>query len=211
MLSPNATRPRNASFNRLQENSPQTPSARKIRPLPGPSPLSLKRSATFGNSDSVERPRKRRTRSSDVSLQTKVSSLLEQAQSYFRNDDRSSSPQAELEVIHAEVKINSEEYAFEGDMDLLEAEGEVEPLTSDKPEVEAKETLPSESTSDELFDADFDLQPEDFEALDISSNPQNTAVQNAGQSPEAEEDALFGDGYDELMDLDFDDTQPEVL
>ena len=201
-------RPPNQSFARLQENSPQTPSTRKVRPLPGPSPLSLKRSASFGNAVSIERPRKRRTRSSDVNLQKKVSSLLEQAQSFFQSDERSSSPRTELEVAPAEVNINSEDYAFEGDMDLLEAEIEVEPLTSDKPEM--KDTLPSESTSDELFDMDFDLQAEDFEALDISSNTQILSAQATMESVEMEEDVLFGDGYDELMGLDFENTQPQV-
>jgi hypothetical protein len=55
-----------------------------------------------------------------------------------------------------------------------------------------------------LFDVDFDdFKPEELEELDTPSVPQNDRSTD-------EDDALFGDGYDDLMDIDFEDTQPEV-
>ena len=216
---------RHVSLNRVQtqNSSPPTPSIHKSRPLPGPSPLSLKRSASFGNPTSVEHPRKRRTRSSDVIFQKRVSSLLEQAQSMFDKDrengkivERSSSPHAE-EDLQVDMSMEEENFAFDGDLDLLEAELHFDPLSSDglnKMDVETSENVAvkqdqqEESNSDDLFDVTFDdLAPEELEALDQSSNVM------AGTAPQAtnEDDALFGDGYDELMDLDFNDTQPEVF
>jgi hypothetical protein len=198
-------------LNRFRENSPQTSSTRKMLPLPGPSPLSLKRSASFGNQESIDRPRKRRTRSSDVMLKKKVSSLLEQAQSFFRNNERSSSPQTEAEFGQVGANINSEDYALHTELELAETEVESGPLTSDNPDVEMQDTTANELKSDELFDTDFDLQPEDFEALDISSHVPNVSAQESVQSTSVEEDALFGDGYDDLIDLDFDEIGPEVF
>jgi hypothetical protein len=205
-----------------QENSsPSTPSIRKSRPLPGPSPLSLKRSASFENTPATERPRKRRTRSSDVIFQKRVSSLLEQAQSMYQSDDESSSqtepssePQSEMEQTN-----DMEDFVFDGDLDLLETELQFDPLSSDglltmdvdtnveptvtKPELVDGE-VPNESNSDDLFDIDFDdFKPEELEELDTPSMPQKD--RNAD-----EDDALFGDGYDDMMDIDFEETQPEV-
>src|SRR5438552_12291066 len=80
-------RPALARVNR-ENCSPSTPLLRKSRPLPGPSPLSLKRSGSFGNNSfSSDRPRKRRTRSSDIVFQKRVTTLLEQAQSIYKSDD----------------------------------------------------------------------------------------------------------------------------
>ena len=194
------------AFTRIhRENvSPSTPSIRKSRPPPGPSPLSLKRSASFGTNPSAsDRPRKRRTRSSDIVFQKRVSTLLEQAQSMYKSDDESLSPPSE------DVDMTNE-FAFDGDLDLLEAELQFDPLSSDglqKMEVKMPEKV--EMNSDDLFDMTFDeLDPEELEALDLSSkistmpHPQVVHLD--------EDDVLFGDGYDELMDLDCNETQPEV-
>jgi hypothetical protein len=216
---------RHVSLNRVQRqnSSPPTPSLHKSRPLPGPSPLSLKRSASFGNPTSVEHPRKRRTRSSDVIFQKRVSSLLEQAQSMFDKDgengkivERSSSPHGEVDP-QADTSMEEDDFAFDGDLDLLEAELHFDPLSSDglnKMDVETgengvvKQEQQKEANSDDLFDVTFDdLAPEELEALDQSSN----AMAATAPQTTNEDDLLFGDGYDELMDLDFDDTQPEVF
>jgi len=145
-----------------------------------------------------------------VVVQKRVSSLLEQAQFFFKTDERSSSPHSELELVQGEATVNSEDCLFEGDSDELETETHSDPILPDRVESIVEHGLPSESMSDELFDVDFDLAPEDFEALDISSNVQTASSGRAVQESSAEEEALFGDGYDELMDLDFDDTQPDV-
>jgi hypothetical protein len=205
-----------------QENSsPPTPSVRKSRPLPGPSPLSLKRSASFGNIDSADRPRKRRTRSSDVVFQKRVSSLLEQAQSMYHSDDEGSSqPEPHSEPQSTDAMKDMEDFAFDGDLDLLEAELQFDPLSSDglqKMELETKlegneskrddllvAEVSNDSKSDDLFDVDFDdFKPEELEALDSPLVPVKEVAKD-------EDDALFGDGYDDLMDIDFEETQPEV-
>jgi hypothetical protein len=190
---------------RRENTSPSTPSIRKVRPPPGPSPLSLKRSASSGpNTSSSDRPRKRRTRSSDVIFQRRVSTLLEQAQSMFKSDDEGASPSSE--------EVNpSTEFAFDGDLDLLEAELQFDSLSSDgfqRMEVE----MPSEKgqmNSDDLFDGVFDeLNPEELEALDSSSR--HPTIPETQIVHLDEDDVLFSDGYDELMDFDFNETQPEV-
>ena len=102
---------------------------------------------------------------------------------------------------------------LDGDSDLLEADLQVNPLSSDqlnKMDEGDENGLPAEPISDDLFDVDFDFKPEDLEALDVSSNGQISSVQQ-GLQQGPDEDALFGDGYDELMDLDLDDTQSEVM
>jgi hypothetical protein len=123
---------------------------------------------------------------------------------YDDDGERSSSPPCAAEVPR-------EDLSFEADFELLEAELALNPFSSDgmtkENEVEAKVEFPSESTSDDLFDMDLDLQPEDLEALDISSNEQ-LAQKVSHQS--GEDDVLFGDGYDELIDIDLEDTEPEV-
>ena len=226
MSTPLKTNSRHISLKRIrrENSSPPTPSIHKSRPLPGPSPLSLKRSASFGNPSSVEHPRKRRTRSSDVIFQKRVSSLLEQAQSMFDKDpgngkivERSSSPHDTDAEIQADTSMEEEEFAFDGDLDLLEAELGFDLLSSDglnKMDVETTESTGvkqeelKESNSDDLFDVTFDdLGPEELEALDQSSNVMVATAPVISN----EDDALFGDGYDEFMDLDFDETQPEVF
>lgn len=190
---------------RRENTSPSTPPIRKVRPPPGPSPLSLKRSTSSRANTSVsDRPRKRRTRSSDVVFQRRVSTLLEQAQSIYKNDD-------ECVSLPSEEDYPGTEFAFDGDLDLLEAELQLDPLSSDgfqKMEVE----MPSEKgqmNSDDLFDGIFDeLNPEELDALDSSSaQPVMPETQIVHLD---EDDILFGDGYDDLMDLDFDETRPEV-
>jgi hypothetical protein len=194
-----------------QENSsPPTPSTRKVRPLPGPSPLSLKRSASFENNLSAsDRPRKRRTRSSNTVFPERVSTLLEQALSIYKGDEENKSSPSE----GVSYEDTTEEFAFDGDLDLLEAELQFDPLSSDgleKIEVESSEKISNQSTnSDELFDITFDdLDAEELDSLDLSSRfPTMSEPQIVRPD---EDDVLFGDGYDELMDLDFDQTQPEV-
>jgi hypothetical protein len=130
--------------------------------------------------------------------------------------ERSSSPHGEVDP-QADTSMEEDDFAFDGDLDLLEAELHFDPLSSDglnKMDVETsengvvKQEQQKEANSDDLFDVTFDdLAPEELEALDQSSNAMTaTAPQTTN-----EDDDLFGDGYDELMDLDFDDTQPEVF
>jgi hypothetical protein len=227
MASPTMNTKSRQVLHRIQQenSSPPTPSIRKSRTLPGPSPLSLKRSASFGNIPSADRPRKRRTRSSDVVFQKRVSSLLEQAQSMYHSDDEGSSqpephsePQSEPQSMD-DMK-DMEDFAFDGDLDLLEAELQFDPLSSDglqKMELETKmegneskrddllvAEVSNDSKSDDLFDVDFDdFKPEELEALDSPLVPVKAIAKD-------EDDALFGDGYDDLMDIDFEETQPEV-
>ena len=193
-----------------QENySPSTPLIRKSRPLPGPSPLSLKRSASFGNNNSSDRPRKRRTRSSDIVFQKRVTTLLEQAQSMYKSDDKNVSPHSDDQ----EDTANEFEFAFDGDLDMLEAELQFDPLSSDgiqKMDADITQKVHVETNSDDLFDNDFDFNPEELEALDLSSNNPTTSVSQDAQETMDEDEVLFGDGYDELMDLDFEEPQPEV-
>ena len=197
----------------MRENvSPSTPSTRKDRfPLPGPSPLSLKRSASFGNSStSSERPRKRRTRSSDIVFQKRVSTLLEKAQSIYKSDEEISSPQTDP-VGHDNT---SNELSEDSDVDLFETEFQLDPVTSDGLQTIVQQisnvALPSEMHSDDLFDNDFDnLNPEELEALDLSSAVSVPAPPAMADESVDDDAMLFGDGYDELMDLEF-DTQPEV-
>ena len=194
-----------------QENSsPPTPSDRKVRPLPGPSPLSLKRSASFENNLSTSgRPRKRRTRSPNTVFQKRVSTLLEQALSIYKGDEEDRSPPSEG-VSHENT---TERFVFDGDLDLLEAELQFDPLSSDgldKTDVETSEKVSNQSTnSDELFDIAFDdLDAEELDSLDLSSRVPTMPEPQIVRLDE--DDVLFGHGYDELMDLDFDETQPEV-
>jgi len=200
--------------------SPTTPLLRKSRPLPGPSPLSLKRSASFGSSSSSDRPRKRRTRSSDVIFQRRVSTLLEQAQSMYKDGERvgdNSSGNTFPESEDVETKDELvEEFAFDGDLDLLEEELQFDPLSSDglpQRDIKHQQTHPT-INSDDLFDTTFDeFNSEDLEELDKSSNelPQQQQQQEESKEVKNDDDVLFGDGYDELMDIDFsDDTQSEV-
>ena len=130
--------------------------------------------------------------------------------------ERSSSPQTEGVV--QDTSMDEDDFAFDGDLDLLEAELGLDPLSSDglnkmdmdtTEEIEIKQEVSKESGSDDLFDdVTFDdLAPEELEALDQSSN----AMAMTAPMVTNEDDALFGDGYDEFMDLDFDDTQPEVF
>jgi hypothetical protein len=212
------------SLNRIQREiaSPSTPSIRNVRPPPGPSPLSLKRSVSFGNVSSVDRPRKRRTRSSDV-FQKRVSSLLEQAQIMYNDEEVSTSSLSETDTARSEAdaQINSpnpnlEHIAFDGDLDLLEAEMTLD-LSSDglqKMDVDDK-MVSKEAGSDDSFDNEFgEFEPEELEALFSSDAMVLTAQPETGIAetvPVVDEyDAVFGDD-DDYMDLDFDDTQPEVF
>ena len=107
----------------------------------------------------------------------------------YHSDDESSSqaepssePPSEMEQTNG-----MEDFIFDGDLDLLEAELQFDPLSSDgllkmdvdtkvdtnmtKPDlVEGK--VSTESTSDDLFDVDFDdFKLEELEALDTPSMP----------------------------------------
>jgi len=215
MVTPTVSAKNRPAWQRImRENaSPSTPSIRKPRlPLPGPSPLSLKRSASFANSSSSsERPRKRRTRSSDIVFQKRVSTLLEQAQSVYKSDDESTSPQTDP----VSYEDTTTELFEDLDLDLLEAEFKFDPISSDGLQKVVAElpniTLQSEMHSDDLFDNDFDnLNPEELEALDISSTVPIAAPPSTTEQSPDEDAMLFGDGYEELMDLDFDGTQSEV-
>ena len=97
---------------------------------------------------------------------------------------------------------------------MLEAELKFDPLSSDgipKMEVDIAERVHVAANSDDLFDNDFDdLNPEELEALDLSSNNPMTSVSQDAQETMDEDEGLFGDGYDELMYFDFEESQPEV-
>lgn len=131
--------------------------------------------------------------------------------------ERSSSPHDTDAEILRDTSMEEDEFAFDGDLDLLEAELGFDALSSDglnKMDVETTESTGvkqeelKESNSDDLFDVTFDdLGPEELEALDQSSN----VIVATAPVISNEDDALFGDGYDEFMDLDFDETQPEVF
>jgi hypothetical protein len=198
-----------------QNSSPSTPLVRKCRPPPGPSPLSLKRSVSFTNGSAfADRPRKRRMRSSDIVSQKRVSTLLEQAQSMYNGDNGEECSQLSDACIDYGNVVNDLELGFNGDLALLEAELQSDPLSSDglpKIGVEMPKVVQSGVNSDDLFDNDFDnFDLDELEALDLSSKESTLSVPKTTQESESDEDdALFGDGYDELMNIDFDST-PEV-
>ena len=85
-----------------------------------------------------------------------------------------------------------------GDLDMLEAELQFDPLSSDgilKMEVDTPEKVHVETNSDDLFDNDFDnLNPEELEELDLSSNNPTPFVTQDAQETMDEEEVLFGDG-----------------
>jgi hypothetical protein len=208
---------RHVSLNRIQrENSSlSTPSIRNTRPPPGPSPLSLKRSVSSGNVSPVDRSRKRRTRSSDV-FQKRVSTLLEQAQSMYNDDDVSTSPHSEMDIESESPNTEIEGILFDGDLEWLEAELTLDLSSDGLQKMEIDKNVSKEVGSDDLFEFD-DIEPEELEAL-FSSNDLAVPVQAQAaeeQLPVAgpvvdEDDMLFGDD-NELMDFDFDGTQPEVF
>ena len=142
--------------------------------------------------------------------------MFDKDQTNNRIVERSSSPHGDTNI-QADTSMEEDDFAFDGDLDLLEAELGLDLLSSDglnkmdvetTEEIEVKQEISKESGSDDLFDdVTFDcLGPEELEALDQSSN----AMAATAPVITNEDDALFGDGYDEFMDLDFDDTQPEV-
>jgi hypothetical protein len=208
---------RHVSLNRIQrENSSlSTPLTRNGRPPPGPSPLNLKRSVSCGNGSSVDRSRKRRTRSADV-FQKRVSTLLEQAQSMYNDDDVSTSPHSEMDVENESPNAEVEEILFDGDLEWLEAELTLDLSSDGLQKMEVDKDVSKEASSDDFFEFD-DIEPEELEAL-FSSNDLAVPVQAQAaeeQPPVAgsvvdEDDMFFGDD-DELMDFDFDETQPEVF
>ena len=143
---------------------------------------------------------------------------------YHSDDESSSQPEPHLESESEPQSMDDmkdmEEFAFDGDLDLLEAELQFDPLSSDglqkmelETNMEGNESkrddllvaeVCTDSKSDDLFDVDFDdFKPEELEALDSPSVPLKEVTKD-------EDDALFGDGYDDLMDIDFEETQPEV-
>lgn len=128
----------------------------------------------------------------------------------YKSNDENVSPHSD----NYEDMANDLGLAFDGDLDMLEAELQFDPLSSDgilKMEVDIPEKVHVETNSDDLFDNDFDnLNPEELEELDLSSNNPTPFVTQDAQETMDEEEVLFGDGYDELMYLDFEETQPEV-
>jgi hypothetical protein len=100
------------------------------------------------------------------------------------------------------------------DLDLLEAELRIDPLSSEGAQnfvEEAAKEIQREISSDDLFGNMFDdLNEEELESLDVSSNSLILSAPQIGQPSVDEEEFLFGDGYDELMDIEFNETQPEV-
>src|ERR1700736_3407340 len=211
-----------------ENSSPSTPSIRPARSLPGPSPLSLKRSVSYGSIPSVDRPRKRRTRSSDI-FQRRVSTLLEQAQSMYNDEDENTTPSSEMDIESgdngstfpsSEMDVKSDgdisqtridDIAFDGDLELLEAELTFDLSSDGMQKMELDENVVNkESNSDDTFEFD-DIEPEELEAL-FSSHENILVVPAAPQTgaPFNEDDALFGDD-DEYMDIDFDGTQPFVI
>ena len=131
----------------------------------------------------------------------------------YKSDNENVWPHSDDLGNHEDI-TNQLDFAFDGDLDMLEAELQFDPLSSDgiqRMEVDAPGKIHVETNSDDLFDNDFDdLNPEELEALDLSSNNPKISAPHNVQETMDEDEVLFGDGYDELMDLDFDDTQPEV-
>ena len=139
-----------------------------------------------------------------------MSTLLEQAQSILKTDDESSSPRSDP-VYHEDTTADLLE---DIDLDILDAEFQLDPITSDGVQNIGGEVsnvlLNSEIHSDDLFDNDFDnLNSEDLEALDFSSAIEIPAPPRTPDQSIEDDDILFGEGYEELMDVEF-DTQPEV-
>jgi hypothetical protein len=111
------------------------------------------------------------------------------------------------------------------DLEALAGEFDIDPLSSDAAQMmdidESKDldvnirlgdslAVGVEERSDDLFDTAFDdLNPEELDSLDASSNvPMATA---SPMIPTTEEDeSFFEDGFDDLMDLDLETTQLEV-
>ena len=204
-----------------RDNLPSTPLLRKTRPLPGPSPLSLKRSASFGSHHSSDRAKRRRTRSSDLVLQKRVSSLLEQAQSFVRQGEIAAEPNTQDDP---NVSISSDEFPCDADLEILAAKFDMDPLSSDGAQMididepmnldvtirsDEGAAVGMEERSDDLFDTTFDdLNVEELESLDASSNvpmPRTTP-----QPPVEEDESFFEDGFDDLINLDLGAAQPEV-
>jgi len=200
---------------RRENYSPSTPSIRKSH-LHRPN----KRSSSVDTNSSSERPRKRRTRSSDVVFQQRVSTLLEQAQSIYEAKPTKPSPQhTETVQKEPEAATSDMDFILDVDMEAFEKELQEDVLTSDdaqKMEISPQKSpkkLPkkNEMSSDDLWDVTFDdLKVEDLEAMDLSSN--SVMLSNAeSKKPLVDEDeTLFLHGYDELMDIDYDETQPTV-
>jgi len=209
-------------LNRIRcENPPSTPLRRKSRPLPGPSPLSLKRSTSFGSHhSSSDRAKRRRTRSSDLVLQKRVSSLLEQAQSFVRPDEIPVEPKSQN---HSNANISSDEFPCDVDLEILAAKVDMDPLSSDGVEMMGLDepmnldvpihshenpAVGIEERSDDLFDTTFDdLNIKELESLDASSN---VPMAPTPQPPTEEDESFFEDGFDDLMNMDLETAQPEV-
>jgi hypothetical protein len=132
---------------------------------------------------------------------------LEQAQSIYRSDP-------EEEAREEVATKDCAEFAFDGDLELLEAELRFNPLSSDglrNVEMEISGTQ-NETSSDDLFDTDFDnLRPEDLAQLDSSSNQGAQPTANVIREVMDEDSVLFGDGYDDLINLDLEGIPPQAL
>jgi hypothetical protein len=129
----------------------------------------------------------------------------------YNDDEASTSPRSEMDVEGESTQTGLEDILFDGDLEALEAELQLN-LSSDAPQkMEEEENIVSnESKSDDLFDDFDDIAPEELDAL-FSSNevaaapPQETTTTIVDD----DDDALFDD--DDFMDIDFDETQPGVV
>lgn len=161
----------------------------------------------------TDRPRKRRVRSSDIVFQKRVSSLLEQAQSILTNDDGKSSLKSEPVMSFEEFK-NEEELALEKDMERFGTELLPDAFSFDALDKVGPDVLDqtyNETSSDGLFDGMFDeLNSEELEELDLSLNAATQVLQQKQPESIDEDEMFFIDGYEELMDLAYEATQPEV-
>ena len=178
----------------------------------------MKRSASFGNQNpSSDRAKRRRTRSSDLVLQRRVSSLLEQAQSFARPDEPQN-PKSDDSM----VNISSDEFPCDADLEVLAAAFDMDTLSSDGAQMQVDEPAHRDKShsderpavdvgerSDDLFDTTFDdLNMEELASLDMSSNE---TMPTAPQTAAVDEDEIFfEDGFDELMDLEMENPQTEV-
>jgi len=131
----------------------------------------------------------------------------------YQGHDGSSSPKSEPILPHEDTGGEAESFAFEGNIEPLEGESASDAFSSNglQMDVDVSTNLQNEASSDGLFDMTFDeLNSEELQELDCSLNVATQVLAQTSQTPVDEDESLFADGYDELMELDFADTQPEV-
>jgi hypothetical protein len=98
------------------------------------------------------------------------------------------------------------------DLDMLENELQLDPFASDENRtcvindlVEKKDDL----SSDDLFGNIFEGLNSD-ELGELDNSPSTQVIETVPQQTIDDDDTLFGDGYDELMEVDFEVAKPEV-